>query len=139
MSEIGSQSTTGASKKRLLTIADLDGRTNAAKTAKALIAEIESDLGGGDRLTAGEKAIVARAAVTTAMIEHMETAWLLGQGLDTNAYTALVNVQRRLLTTLGLQRRQRDVTPELGAYIATAVPPPPPAPAVPLPPLPVLR
>jgi len=34
------------------------------------------------------------------------------------AYCALVNVQRRLLTTVGLQRRPRDVTPNHADYVA---------------------
>jgi hypothetical protein len=57
---------------RLLTLADLDGRTNAAKAARALIADLESDLGGADRLSARERAFVVRAAVTGAMVEHLE-------------------------------------------------------------------
>jgi hypothetical protein len=95
----------------------LDGRTLPAKNARALIAEFESDLGGADRLSAAEREIIKRAALASAMIEHMETAWLAGQPLDVTAYTALVNVQRRLLATVGLERRARDVTPDLARYI----------------------
>lgn len=122
-----------ASKMRLLTLGDLDGRTNAAKAAKALITDLESDLGGADRLSAGERALVVRAAVTTAMVEHIEATWLSGGELDVAAYSALVNVQRRLLTTVGLQRRPRDVTPALADYVAAMAndePPAPPAPRI---------
>ena len=100
-----------ADKTKLLSLEQLDGRTLAAKNVRALIDAIESDLGGSDRLTAGEREIVRRAAISGAMLEHLETSWLLGNGLDVGAYTALVNVQRRLLTTVGLERRQHDVTP----------------------------
>lgn len=109
---------TDSGKRTLLTFDQLDGRTVAAKKAKALIAELESDLGGADRLSAGEREIVQRAALAAAMIEHMEAAWLSGTGLDVTAYNALVNNQRRLLETLGLKRRPRDVTPDLADYIA---------------------
>jgi hypothetical protein len=115
-------------KVRLMTLADLDGRTNAAKAARALVADLENDMGGADRLSAGERALVVRAAVSTAMIEHIEATWLSGGELDVTAYTALVNVQRRLLT-VGLQRRPRDVTPDLDNYVASkapSLPPPPP-------------
>lgn len=130
-----SKSPPDAGKVRLMTLGDLDGRTNAAKAARALIADLESDLGGADRLSAGERALVVRAAVTTAMLEHIEATWLSGGEMDVGAYTALVNVHRRLLTTVGLQRRPRDVTPDLAAYVASKVveqptaaviPPPPP-------------
>lgn len=120
-----------AGKVRLMSLGDLDGRTNAAKAAKALIADLASDMGGADRLSAGERALVTRAAVATAMIEHIEATWLSGGELDVAAYTALVNVQRRLLMTVGLQRRPRDVTPDLDDYVASKAPaslplPPPP-------------
>lgn len=108
-----------------MTLGDLDGRTAAAKAARALVADLESDLGGADRLSAGERALVVRAAVTTAMLEHIEATWLSGGEMDVAAYTALANVQRRLLTTVGLQRRPRDVTPDLDDYVANRVPPPP--------------
>ena len=115
-------------KTKLLTLGQLDGRTVAAKSVRALIDAIEDDLGGSDRLSAGEREIVKRAALAGAMIEHLEAVWLTGNGLDVAAYTALVNVQRRLLTTVGLQRRAKDVTPDLAKYIAgaaTVIPPPP--------------
>jgi hypothetical protein len=105
-------------KMRLMTLDGLDGRTNAAKAARALVSQLESDAGGGERLSAGERALIVRAAVSTAMIEHIEATWLSGGELDVGAYTALVNVQRRLLTTVGLQRRPRDVTPDLDDYVA---------------------
>lgn len=118
-----------APKVRLMTLSDLDGRTAAARAARALIGDLESDLGGADRLSAGERVIVGRAAVATAMIEDIEARWLSGRPLDVAAYCALVNVQRRLLTTVGLQRRSRDVTPDLASYVAakTAAPTEPPA------------
>lgn len=118
-----------ADKTKLLTIAQLDGRTVAAKNVRSLIDAIEDDLGGADRLTAAERQVVKRAAVAGAMIEHIEAVWLTSNELDVAAYTALVNVQRRLLTTVGLQRRAKDVTPDLAKYIAaqavTVIPPPP--------------
>lgn len=121
-----------AGKVRLLTLSDLDGRTAAVRAARTLIADIESDMGGADRLSAGKRALVVRAAVTTAMLEHIEASWLSGGEMDVAAYTALVNVQRRLLATIGLNRQPRDVTPALADYVAAKaaetppVPPPPP-------------
>jgi hypothetical protein len=105
-----------------MTLGDLDGRTGAAKAAKALIADLSADLGGVDRLSAAERALVVRAAVSTAMLEHIETVWLSGGDLDVAAYTALTNNLRRLLTTVGLQRRPRDVTPRLADYVAAKSP-----------------
>jgi hypothetical protein len=124
---IPAQSALDKGKVRLLTLADLDGRTNAAKAARALIADLESDMGGADRLSAGERALVVRAAVTGAMVEHLEASWLSGGDHDVMTYTALAKLQLRLLTALGLQRRQRDVTPDLDDYVAAKTLPPSPA------------
>ncbi len=75
--------TDSTTKARLMTLGDLDGRTNAAKNARALIADLESDLGGADHLSAGERAVVARAAISTAMIEDLEAKWVAGGELHT--------------------------------------------------------
>lgn len=111
-------------KVRLLSLADLDGRSTAAKSARALIVQLESDLGGADRLSAGERVLVHRAAVATAMAEHFEAQWLSGRPVDITGYCTLTNALHRLLKTVGLERRARDVTPDLSKYIAErAVPP----------------
>lgn len=119
-----------AGKVRLQTLADLDGRTAAAKQARAFVAALESDLGGADRLSAAEHELVQRCALASAMLAHMEAAWLTGQGVDVAIYTTLANTQSRILKMLGLERRPRDVTPDLTAYVASrspsVIPPPPP-------------
>lgn len=119
---------TNGPKVRLMTLGDLDGRTNAAKAARQMIADLESDLGGSDRLSTGERVVVGRAAISSAMIEHMEATWLTGRPIDVGEYCALVGLQRRLLTTVGLERRSRDVTPALADYVASMAVDEPPAP-----------
>src|SRR5262245_61574047 len=101
-----------------MALSDLDGRTNAAKAAKALVSQLESDMGGADRLSAAERALVVRAAITTIMLEHIETGWLAGGDMDVAGYATLTNNLRRLLTTIGLKRQPRDVLPDLNDYIA---------------------
>lgn len=115
---IDTKPTADTGKVTLRSLADIDGRTLAARTAKALVGELESDAGGADRLSAGERALIVRAAITGAMCEDVEARWLTGHPIDVAAYTALTNNLRRLLTTVGLKRQPRDVTPELQAYIA---------------------
>lgn len=105
-------------KLRLLTLADLDSRTRAARQARELMDSIETDLGGSERLSAAERQIVQRAAVTGALLESMEAHWLSGDGIDLQAYLPAANAQRRLLESLGLQRRTKDVTPSLSEYLS---------------------
>jgi hypothetical protein len=104
-------------KMRLLTLGHLDGRTAAARRARELIEAIELDLGGGDRVSEGTRQLVQRAAVLGAYIENCEALWLGGQVVDLPDYLAAINAQRRVLATIGLDRRPRNVTPSVAEYV----------------------
>jgi hypothetical protein len=144
--EIGaSNSPITAKKVRLLSLANLDGRTSAAKRVRALIADIAADLGGADHMTAAEHEIARRAAIAGAVLSDLEAQWLSGRPIDLGAYSTLANTQSRLLKMLGLQRRSTDITPSLSTYLAARAAPPTaplpapiPAHAKPPPPLPPL-
>lgn len=97
--------------EKLRTIADLDGRTKAARRAHALIAELERDLGGRENLTTAQRELVQRAALIGAIVEDAEARWLAGGAANLGVYGMLVCRQRRCLEALGLERRARDVTP----------------------------
>jgi hypothetical protein len=109
---------TYGTKVRLLTLADLDGRTHAAKRARELIDAIHADLGGVDQLATGEQQIVQRASLLGCMAEDLEAKWLTGVSIDPAMLATLANAQRRLFESLGLQRRARDTTPTLAQYLA---------------------
>jgi hypothetical protein len=99
-------------KLRLKSLSDLDGRTHAARKAHDLIASIEADLGGHDLLSAGQIELIKRAALSGAMLEDIEAGWLQGdEQVDLSDYSTLLNAQRRLLSTLGIERRPIDVPP----------------------------
>jgi hypothetical protein len=107
-----------AGKMRLLTLDALDGRTAAARRARELIEAIERDLGGAERLTEGLRQLVQRAAVLGTYIESCEAQWLGGKSVELGDYLSAINIQRRVLATIGLERKARDVTPSLGEYLA---------------------
>jgi hypothetical protein len=107
------RSKTRKGKIRLLTLDALDARTAAAQSARKLIETLSSDLGGEDQLTAGEYQLVVRAAMTGAIVADFEARWVAGQQVPLCDYLQAVNVQRRVLATLGLQRRARDVSSTL--------------------------
>jgi hypothetical protein len=99
----------------------LDGRTGAVRVARTLIANLESDLGGAERLSAAERVLCQRAAVCAAMLEDLEARWLTGAELDTGAWCALANVLRRLLQTVGMERRAADVTSLVSKRTVSAI------------------
>jgi hypothetical protein len=113
------QSRTRQGRARLLTLDHLDQRTAAARAARSLVDHLTSDLGGDDQLSAGERELVKRAALCGAIVADFEARWVAGQLVELGEYLAAVNVQRRVLATLGLRRRARDVTPpSLREYLA---------------------
>jgi hypothetical protein len=99
----------------LKTLDQLDGRTVASRRAFELIRAIGRDLTGDDdasQLTEGTKQLIQRAAILGAMIESNEALWLGGDKVDLASYFMALNVQRRILVTLGLERRSpKDITP----------------------------
>jgi hypothetical protein len=105
-------------KVRLLTLADLDKRTSAARRAHDLIDSVTADLGGLDRLATGERQIVQRAAMIGTMAEDIEARWLLGEPVDATVLCTLANAQRRLFESVGLSRRPRELTPSVAEYVA---------------------
>jgi hypothetical protein len=102
-----------STKPVVRSIADLDGRTQAARRARQLVEDIEADLGGAESLNTAQRELVKRAALAGALAEDLEVRWLQGEQIKVIAYARLISAQRRLCTTLGLDRRKmRDVTPK---------------------------
>ncbi|MDR6302561.1 hypothetical protein GGQ85_000237 [Nitrobacter vulgaris] len=105
------------SKARFQSFADLDLRTVAARRAQEVVNRLQEDLGGASNVSTAERQLVQHAGVLSAFIEDQEVRFISGHKIETNELLAAINVQRRLLVTLGLQRRQRDVTPALQDYL----------------------
>jgi hypothetical protein len=53
--------------------------------------------------------LIKRAAVCGAIAEDFEARWVAGDEIPLSDYLAACNVQRRLLTAIGLERKARDV------------------------------
>ena len=90
-----------------------DHRTARMRRFRDLIGMHTSDLGGEDACSAAELSIVRRAALLTLELEVMEGRFeQAGEASlkQLDAYQRAANSLRRLLQTLGLQRRAKDVT-----------------------------
>src|SRR6516165_2859972 len=115
----------GGGKIRLLSLHDLDRRTAAYRRTVDLIEQIETDAGGHDQLTTGQRQIIQRIALTCALAEHLEARWLSGEEIDPTLYCTLANAQK------GLRRVPRDVTPSLTDYLRSRDAAPGPSEATP--------
>jgi hypothetical protein len=94
----------------------VDGRSTWVRRLRDLIALHLSDLGGDDAVSEAERSIVRRVATLTVELERMESGFALaGEALpgQIDLYQRTANSLRRLLESIGLERRTRDVSPSL--------------------------
>jgi hypothetical protein len=104
---------------RLLMREQLDGRSYAAKMFDSLIASIKADLGSD--LTAIEVQLVEAFAGLAVLTNHLSSRALMLDGkyptLDVGSFVQVTTALGRLGALLGLERRARNVTPSLAAYL----------------------
>jgi hypothetical protein len=105
---------------RLLTLDHIDGRCRAAKRTRELIAALELEAGGAAALTASEREMVKRAAITGALIEDLEARWIAGETIDPLVLATLGNAMRRMLTAVGLKRALSPAAFDENTLIAAA-------------------
>jgi hypothetical protein len=94
-----------------LFIEPIDGRTATGRRFKDLVYDFTSDLGGRDLLSEGQRQLVRRTSLISALCEGMEAEAVKESAkFDVDKYVVLANCQRRLCETLGLKRVMRDAT-----------------------------
>jgi hypothetical protein len=94
----------------------IDGRSPWVRRCKDVINTHVADLGGVDNCSAAERSIIRRAAVLTTELEQLEIKFAsAGEASpdDLEIYQRAANSLRRMLESIGLHRRPRDITPTL--------------------------
>jgi len=102
-------------------LSDVDGRSVWVRRFRDVIESHVADLGGGQVVSEAERSIVRRAAALTVELERLESQFATAGEATPDAldlYQRTAGSLRRLLEAVGLQRRSRDVTPDLRDYIA---------------------
>ena len=85
-----------------------------------LISAHLADLGGAEVCSQAEMCIVRRCGLLTLELELMESRFEANDGAkaaELETYRRVASSLRRMLESLGLQRRQRDVGPDLGGIL----------------------
>lgn len=100
-----------------LFIEELDGRSALARRFRDLVAEFAGDLGGQDCLSEAQRSIIKRAASLCVWCESIEVKLAKGEDVEIGPYTTAINSLRRLLQDIGLDRKAKDITPNLGDYV----------------------
>ncbi len=112
-----SHARTRVTNGRSLLGSGVDGRSMWARRFRDVLALHLSDLGGESVTSEAEKSIARRAACLVVELEQMEIRFATGdtpEGEDDTGnlidrYQRCANTLRRLLESLGLQRRAKDV------------------------------
>jgi hypothetical protein len=100
---------------------NVDGRTFWVRRFRDVRALHLSDLGGEDNCSEAEKSIARRAALLTVELERLETVFAEASEATPQQlalYGTTSNTLRRLLESIGIGRRSRDVTPSFGNLLA---------------------
>jgi hypothetical protein len=107
----------------------IDHRAAWVRRLRDLIDDHLSDLGGPENVSESEARLVRRAAALTLQLELLEARWAANSDGEAsrdslNDYQRASNSLRRILESLGLQRRAKTVVPSLEAYVAERASPP---------------
>jgi hypothetical protein len=90
----------------------IDGRSREARRFRDVLGEIVSDLGGGDRLSEGQRQLARRCAMLAVECEKIEALGVAGEPIDLESYGQLTDRIGRAFQRLGLKRVPRDCTPD---------------------------
>ena len=99
-------------------LANVDGRTAAARRYRDLTMSFADELGGVASLTEAQRALVRQAAAMIVQSENLQGQVLRREFVDTEQLTRLANAATRILSRLALKRQRRAKTPSLADYAA---------------------
>jgi hypothetical protein len=89
------------------------GNPNTASSRRFadLVVGHMADMGGADLLSDAQVSLIKRAASLECQLERLDALLSDGQPVDLDSYGRASSHLRRLFETLGVERKQRDVTP----------------------------
>jgi hypothetical protein len=90
----------------------VDGNPNTAWSRRYhdLVVGHMNDLGGADLLSEAQFSLIRRAAAIECELERLDARLSLGEPVDLDSYGRCAGHLRRIFETLGIDRKQRDVT-----------------------------
>jgi hypothetical protein len=86
-----------------------DGRSPWARRYRDLVAGHVADMGGRSVLSEAQLSLIKRASAVELELEQMEGKLSKGEPVDLDLFVRCAGHLRRILETLGLERRQRDI------------------------------
>jgi hypothetical protein len=96
---------------RLFAIAGIDGRSQTSRRFRDLVEVMTIDLGGPDLMSEAKRQLIRRAATLSIMAEAIEADVVRDLGFDILNYGTVCDRLRRIVETLGIERKTKDVNP----------------------------
>lgn len=102
----------------------IDGRSAWARMFRDVCGALTAHVGGADRVSEPQRMTVRRASALECELVRLEVAFAEAradgrapEAADIDLYSRIVNTQRRVLETLGMESKPRDVTLDLSQYL----------------------
>lgn len=102
----------------------VDGRSVWARLFRDINDKLSVHCGGADRMSEPERMTARRAAALEAELMHLEARFAQIRAEngspsadDLDLYSRISNTQRRHFEALGMNKRARDLTPDLHSYL----------------------
>lgn len=95
----------------------IDGRSTTARRYFDLVAAVCADAGGADRCSEARLQLIRRFAAAACMAEQMEARLANGEQIDVQQHAHLTSTMTRVVQRIGINRRARDVVPDLRDYL----------------------
>jgi hypothetical protein len=95
----------------------VDNRTMIARRFYDVCQALISDQAGLDRCSEARLQLIRRFAAAAVMAEEMEARLARGESIDVAQHTQLSSTLVRLAARIGINRRLKNVTPELRDYL----------------------
>jgi hypothetical protein len=102
----------------------VDGRSAGARRYRDLILEIVADQGGAEHLAQARVQLIRRFAAASVLAESLEAQLAAGKPIDIAEHAQLCSSLVRLAQRIGINRRLKNVTPDLRDYLETHTPEP---------------
>jgi hypothetical protein len=94
-----------------------DGRGAWTRRWKDIVELHVADAGGRDHMSEAMLSLCRRAATLEIQLEQLECCMSQGDNVDIEIYGRIASHLRRILATLGVERKSKDVTPSLASYL----------------------
>jgi hypothetical protein len=95
----------------------IDGRSAQARRFRDIVAQLVQDQGGLDQMSEARLQLVRRFAAVAVIAEQMEGDLTSGKVVNITEYASLSSTLVRVAQRIGINRRLKNVTPDLQDYL----------------------